>query len=152
MGILAVIPICLSLSLGADHQIGDETYTFYMLASIYRLRARRLHLGRPRFAISDTTILSSMAAGCDHIAHVRKSPAKGLCDLFRTPSLGEALALGDVEGRLDVPIDSGRVGSGREEDLHLLQVPVVVRNQHQGRHFVFRQGGGVSAGIDEEPE
>ncbi|MCP3958296.1 MAG: Na+/H+ antiporter NhaC family protein [bacterium] len=72
MGILEplVIPICHSLSLAAGHQIGDDTYMLYMLASIASVLAGSIW-GDHCSPISDTTILSSMATGCDHIAHVR---------------------------------------------------------------------------------
>ena len=72
MGILEplVIPICHSLSLAAGHEIGSETYTLYMLASIASVLAGSIW-GDHCSPISDTTILSSMATGCDHIAHVR---------------------------------------------------------------------------------
>ncbi len=72
MGILEplVIPICHSLSLAAGHQVGSETYTLYMLASIASVLAGSIW-GDHCSPISDTTILSSMATGCDHIAHVR---------------------------------------------------------------------------------
>ncbi len=72
MGILEplVIPICHSLSLGAGHAVGSETYTLYMLAAIASVLAGSIW-GDHCSPISDTTILSSMATGCDHIAHVR---------------------------------------------------------------------------------
>ncbi len=72
MGILEplVIPICHSLSLAAGHDVGSESYTLYMLASIASVLAGSIW-GDHCSPISDTTILSSMATGCDHIAHVR---------------------------------------------------------------------------------
>ncbi len=72
MGILEplVIPICHSLSLTAGHEVGSEPYTLYMLASIAAVLAGSIW-GDHCSPISDTTILSSMATGCDHIAHVR---------------------------------------------------------------------------------
>lgn len=72
MGILEplVIPICHSLAQNAGHAVGSETYTLYMLASIASVLAGSIW-GDHCSPISDTTILSSMATGCDHIAHVR---------------------------------------------------------------------------------
>ncbi len=72
LGILEplVIPICHSLSLAAGHEVGSEPYTLYMLASIASVLAGSIW-GDHCSPISDTTILSSMATGCDHIAHVR---------------------------------------------------------------------------------
>ena len=72
MGILEplVIPICHSLSRAAGHEVGSEPYTLYMLASIASVLAGSIW-GDHCSPISDTTILSSMATGCDHIAHVR---------------------------------------------------------------------------------
>ncbi len=72
MGILEplVIPICHSLSVTAGHQVGSEPYTLYMLASIASVLGGSIW-GDHCSPISDTTILSSMATGCDHIAHVR---------------------------------------------------------------------------------
>ena len=72
MGILEplVIPISHSLSLAAGHQMGDDSYMLYMLASIASVLAGSIW-GDHCSPISDTTILSSMATGCDHIAHVR---------------------------------------------------------------------------------
>ena len=72
MGILEplVIPICHSLSLAAGHSMGSEPYMLFMLASIASVLTGAIW-GDHCSPISDTTILSSMATGCDHIAHVR---------------------------------------------------------------------------------
>ena len=72
MGILEplIIPICHSLSLAAGHELGSERYMLYMLTSIAAVLAGSIW-GDHCSPISDTTILSSMATGCDHIAHVR---------------------------------------------------------------------------------
>lgn len=72
MGILEplVIPICHNLSVAAG--LGPDTpqYGIYMLGSIASVLAGSVW-GDHCSPISDTTILSSMATGCDHIAHVR---------------------------------------------------------------------------------
>ncbi len=72
MGIIEplIIPICHNLSLAAGHPLGSSEYTLYMLASIGSVLAGSIW-GDHCSPISDTTILSSMASGCDHIAHVR---------------------------------------------------------------------------------
>ncbi len=72
MGILEplVIPICHSLSVAAGHEMGSEPYMLIMLASIASILTGAIW-GDHCSPISDTTILSSMATGCDHIAHVR---------------------------------------------------------------------------------
>lgn len=72
MGILEplTIPICHSLSLAAGHEMGSGPYMLYMLGSIASVLAGAIW-GDHCSPISDTTILSSMATGCDHIAHVR---------------------------------------------------------------------------------
>ena len=54
-------------------------------------------VGRPLFADSDTTVLSSMASGCDHIEHVRtQMPYAALVG-------GVALFLGTVPAAFGVP-------------------------------------------------
>jgi Na+/H+ antiporter NhaC len=65
-----VIPICHGLAL--DGGIGPEAQSYYtlMLGTISSVLAGAVW-GDHCSPISDTTILSSMASGCDHIAHVR---------------------------------------------------------------------------------
>ncbi len=72
MGILEplIIPICHSLSLTEGHAVGSEPYMLYMTTSIAGVLAGSIW-GDHCSPISDTTILSSMASGSDHIAHVR---------------------------------------------------------------------------------
>jgi Na+/H+ antiporter NhaC len=72
MGILMplVIPISHGLSIAAGHPVGSETYYVLMLGTISSVLAGSVW-GDHCSPISDTTILSSMASGCDHIAHVR---------------------------------------------------------------------------------
>jgi len=65
-----VIPICHELSVAAGLQVGDERYMAYMLGTIAAVLSGSVW-GDHCSPISDTTILSSMATGCDHIAHVR---------------------------------------------------------------------------------
>ncbi|MEM7586788.1 MAG: Na+/H+ antiporter NhaC family protein [Acidobacteriota bacterium] len=72
MGILEplIIPICHNLSIGAGHAVASEPYMLYMTASIAGVLAGSIW-GDHCSPISDTSILSSMASGSDHIAHVR---------------------------------------------------------------------------------
>ncbi len=65
-----VIPIAHRLSLAANHPIDGDIYYTFMLGTISSVLAGSVW-GDHCSPISDTTILSSMGAGCDHIAHVR---------------------------------------------------------------------------------
>lgn len=65
-----VIPIAHGLSIGAGHPVQSHTYYVFMLGTISSVLAGSVW-GDHCSPISDTTILSSMASGCDHIAHVR---------------------------------------------------------------------------------
>ncbi len=65
-----VIPIAHHLSLGAGTVVGDPGYGTLMLGTVSSVLAGSIW-GDHCSPISDTTILSSMASGCDHIAHVR---------------------------------------------------------------------------------
>ena len=65
-----VIPIAHSLSTTAGHEVGSPIYNSVLLGSIASVLAGSVW-GDHCSPISDTTILSSMATGCDHIAHVR---------------------------------------------------------------------------------
>jgi len=67
---LLVIPICHNLALNAGHAVGDPYYSVLMAGTIASVLAGAVW-GDHCSPISDTTILSSMASGCDHIAHVR---------------------------------------------------------------------------------
>lgn len=72
MGILMplVIPIAHGLSLAAGHPVGSETYYVLLMGTISSVLAGSVW-GDHCSPISDTTILSSMGAGSDHIAHVK---------------------------------------------------------------------------------
>ena len=72
MGILEplVIPIAHQLSVGAGMAVWGDSYQALMLATIASVLTGSVW-GDHCSPISDTTILSSMASGCDHIAHVR---------------------------------------------------------------------------------
>lgn len=65
-----VIPICHSLAIAAGFGPTTEPYSIWMLASVASVLTGSVW-GDHCSPISDTTILSSMASGCDHIAHVR---------------------------------------------------------------------------------
>jgi Na+/H+ antiporter NhaC len=64
------IPISHGLSTAAGYMPGSETYTVFLLGTLSSVLAGSVW-GDHCSPISDTTILSSMASGSDHIAHVR---------------------------------------------------------------------------------
>ncbi len=72
MGILLplVIPIAHGLSTASGQGIEDPLYYTVIVGTISSVLAGSVW-GDHCSPISDTTILSSMASGCDHIAHVR---------------------------------------------------------------------------------
>jgi Na+/H+ antiporter NhaC len=72
MGILTplVIPLAHSLSTAAGHGPGSGIYGAVLLGTIASVLSGSVW-GDHCSPISDTTILSSMASGCDHLAHVR---------------------------------------------------------------------------------
>ena len=72
MGILMplVIPICHGMSVSAGYAVTSDTYYVLLLGTISSVLAGSVW-GDHCSPISDTTILSSMGSGCDHIAHVR---------------------------------------------------------------------------------
>ncbi|MEL7060900.1 MAG: Na+/H+ antiporter NhaC family protein [Acidobacteriota bacterium] len=72
MGILEplIVPFAHTLLLQSGHAIGDSTYMAVLLGSVASVLAGAVW-GDHCSPISDTTVLSSMASGCDHIAHVR---------------------------------------------------------------------------------
>ncbi|MEM8931810.1 MAG: Na+/H+ antiporter NhaC family protein [Acidobacteriota bacterium] len=72
LGILSplVIPIAHELCLGAGFELGSPAYSSVLFATIASVLTGSVW-GDHCSPISDTTILSSMATGCDHIAHVR---------------------------------------------------------------------------------
>ncbi len=65
-----VIPISHHLSLAGGFAVDDRHYYVLLLGTISSVLAGSVW-GDHCSPISDTTILSSMASGCDHIAHVR---------------------------------------------------------------------------------
>ncbi len=65
-----VIPICHNLAVGQGIEVGGPFYISIMSATIASVLTGAVW-GDHCSPISDTTILSSMASGCDHIAHVR---------------------------------------------------------------------------------
>ncbi len=65
-----VIPISHHLSLAGGLAVDDRFYYLLLLGTISSVLAGSVW-GDHCSPISDTTILSSMASGCDHIAHVR---------------------------------------------------------------------------------
>jgi Na+/H+ antiporter NhaC len=65
-----VIPIAHYLTVGIGESVGGAVYSPVMLGTYSSVLAGSIW-GDHCSPISDTTILSSMASGCDHIAHVR---------------------------------------------------------------------------------
>jgi Na+/H+ antiporter NhaC len=65
-----VIPICHELAIAAGHGIESGAYYTLMVGTISSVLAGSVW-GDHCSPISDTTILSSMASGSDHVAHVR---------------------------------------------------------------------------------
>ena len=65
-----IIPIAHNLSVQHGHAFGDPVYQVAMMGSIGAVLTGAVW-GDHCSPISDTTILSSMATGCDHVAHVR---------------------------------------------------------------------------------
>jgi Na+/H+ antiporter NhaC len=65
-----VIPIAHRLSIAGGHAMGSDLYYLFMLGTISSVLAGSVW-GDHCSPISDTTILSSMGSGCDHIAHVK---------------------------------------------------------------------------------
>jgi Na+/H+ antiporter NhaC len=72
MGILIplVVPLSHGLSLAAGHPPGDPVYFTILLGTVSSVLAGSVW-GDHCSPISDTTLLSSIASGSDHIAHVR---------------------------------------------------------------------------------
>jgi Na+/H+ antiporter NhaC len=65
-----VVPIANGLSTAAGMPVGSEGYDAILVGTISSILAGSVW-GDHCSPISDTTILSSTASGCDHIAHVR---------------------------------------------------------------------------------
>ncbi len=65
-----VIPTSHGLSTAAQNPVGSDPYTLILVGTISSVLAGSVW-GDHCSPISDTTILSSMASGSDHIAHVR---------------------------------------------------------------------------------
>ena len=65
-----VIPVTYGLAIASGLQVGDAALFTLLLGTISSVLAGSVW-GDHCSPISDTTILSSMASGCDHIAHVR---------------------------------------------------------------------------------
>lgn len=78
MGILMPLAIPLAYAVGIEYNlVGDELHT-YMCINISGVLTGAI-FGDHCSPISDTTILSSMGAGCDHIEHVRTQFTYALC-------------------------------------------------------------------------
>lgn len=92
-----VIPIAHTLSLDAGFVAGDPAYRSLLYGAIASVLAGSVW-GDHCSPISDTTILSSMASGCDHIAHVRTQiPYAMLAGLI-------GLGVGNIGTAVGVPV------------------------------------------------
>jgi Na+/H+ antiporter NhaC len=92
-----VLPVSHHLSLGAGFDASSPTYYHLLLGTISSVLAGSVW-GDHCSPISDTTILSSMASGCDHIAHVRTQMPYAI-------SLGFlGMAVGDVPTAFGLPV------------------------------------------------
>ena len=89
LGILTplVVPVIHGLSLGAGWEVGSSIYMTLMLATIAAVLSGSV-FGDHCSPISDTTILSSMASGCDHLAHVKTQLPYALCAGSAAVALG----------------------------------------------------------------
>ncbi len=83
------IPVAHGLSTGAGLAVDSEAYEVLLLGAVSSVLAGSVW-GDHCSPISDTTVMSSMASGCDHIAHVRTQ----LPYAFWVGVLG--MALGDI--------------------------------------------------------
>lgn len=103
-----VIPISHSLSLAAGLSIESEQYWTFMVASIASVLAGSVW-GDHCSPISDTTILSSMATGCDHIAHVKTqipyAMGAGLLGIF----LGSILTAHGLSPWIALPVGASLI-------------------------------------------
>ncbi|MEM9594921.1 MAG: Na+/H+ antiporter NhaC family protein [Acidobacteriota bacterium] len=99
MGILQplVIPIAHNLALSAGHGVGSEPYLVVLLGTIASVLTGSVW-GDHCSPISDTTILSSMASGCDHIAHVRTQLPYALAVGFT------AIFVGSIPTSMGLPV------------------------------------------------
>lgn len=70
MGILLPLAVPLSWALLVTNGMGDGEYLFVIYATVAAVMGGAVW-GDHCSPVSDTTILSSMASGCDHIEHVR---------------------------------------------------------------------------------
>ena len=91
-----VIPIIHGLSTAAGYAPGEGIYMTLLLGTIASVLTGAVW-GDHCSPISDTTILSSMASGSDHIAHVRTQVPYALAAGF------VAMALGDVPAAYGFP-------------------------------------------------
>ncbi|MCG8462952.1 MAG: hypothetical protein MI919_42245 [Holophagales bacterium] len=122
MGILTplVIPIAHQLLTGSGIGPGDSVYSGVLLGTIASVLSGSVW-GDHCSPISDTTILSSMASGCDHIAHVRTQLPYALL------VAGVAVSIGSIPSALGLnPWISILVGGA------LLVAGVLVLKRRQG--------------------
>lgn len=92
-----LMPLVIPLSAGLTRSLGTEEQTFYLIASLSSVMAGAI-FGDHCSPISDTTVLSSIFSGSDHIDHVRTQMPYALV------TMGVAWLLGDVATGFGLPV------------------------------------------------
>lgn len=92
-----LMPLVIPLSAGLTRSLGAEEQTFYLIASLSSVMAGAI-FGDHCSPISDTTVLSSIFSGSDHIDHVRTQIPYALV------TMGVAWLLGDVATGFGFPV------------------------------------------------
>ena len=96
MAILMPLVIPLAHALGLEAQLDAAQASTVLLGTISSVLAGAV-FGDHCSPISDTTILSSMASGCDHVDHVRTQLPYALL------AAGVAVLLGDIPSAYGLP-------------------------------------------------
>jgi Na+/H+ antiporter NhaC len=97
MAILLPLVVPLTVSLGGYADTGGEVHYTILLGTISSVLAGSI-FGDHCSPISDTTVLSSMASGCDHLDHVRTQMPYALL------VAGVGMLLGDVGTAYGLPV------------------------------------------------
>lgn len=92
-----LMPLVIPLSVGLTRSLGAEEQTFYIITALSSVMAGAI-FGDHCSPISDTTVLSSIFSGSDHIDHVRTQMPYALV------VMGVAWLLGDVATGFGLPV------------------------------------------------
>lgn len=92
-----LMPLVIPLSVGLTRSMGAEEANFYLIASLSSVMAGSI-FGDHCSPISDTTVLSSIFSGSDHIDHVRTQMPYALT------VMGVAWLVGDVATGFGLPV------------------------------------------------